>query len=77
VNVLIAPRLDMANPMQWISARDRLAQFRDPSYRQTTTATTVELAGDLTRVMDRLFGSLLRSLGLGDPLRGCDPPSSS
>jgi hypothetical protein len=67
---------DAANPMKWIFVRDRLAPFRDPSYRQTTTATTVELAGDLTRVMDRLFGSLLRSLGLGDPFRGSDQPSS-
>jgi hypothetical protein len=73
----LIPGPDVTNPMKLMSARDRLAQFRDPSYRQTTSATTVELAGDPTRVMDRLFGSLLRSLGLGDPLRGSDQPSTA
>jgi hypothetical protein len=72
----LAPSRDLTNHMEWIVARDRLAQFRDPSYRQTTAATTVELADNLTRVMDRLFGSLLRSLGLGDPFRGAAETST-
>jgi hypothetical protein len=59
---------DAANPMKWMQARDRLAPYRDANYRQTTMATTTELSGDLTPVIDRLFGSLLRSVGLGDPL---------
>lgn len=49
--------------------RSSSTPYRDASYRQITSATTVELSGDLTGVMDRLFGQLLRSLGLGDPLR--------
>lgn len=43
--------------------------YRDNSYQRLTSATTIELAGDLTPVMDRLYGRLLRALGLGDPLR--------
>lgn len=49
--------------------RSSSTPYRDADYRQITSATTVELAGDLTSVMDRLYGQLLRSLGLGDPLR--------
>lgn len=63
------PGPDTANPMQWVHARDRLSPYSDPSYRQTTTATNAELGSDLTPVIDRLFGLLLRSVGLGDPLR--------
>jgi hypothetical protein len=51
-----------------MAGTDRLAPYRDANYRQTTMATTAELGSDLTPVMDRLFGSLLRSFGLGDPL---------
>lgn len=50
----LVPGPEIANNMQWINARDRLAPFRDPSYRQTTTATTAELARDICPVVDRL-----------------------
>lgn len=52
----------------WSSA----VPYRDQTYQRVTSATTVELAGDLTGVLDRLYGNLLRGLGIGDPLRKSD-----
>lgn len=57
------------NPFAYFAVRDGLSPFTADEYRQTTLVTTTELAGDLGPAMDRLFGPLLRSAGLGDPLR--------
>ncbi|MFE9656998.1 hypothetical protein [Micromonospora sp. NPDC006431] len=48
---------------------DSPVPYPDDHYQRVTSATSVELRGDLTAVMDRLYGRLLRALGLGDMLR--------
>ncbi|WP_319463839.1 ATP-binding protein [Micromonospora sp. RTP1Z1] len=70
----IALRLD--GTLGVTPVRERRAGFWDPSvpypdehYQRVTSATTVELRGDLTPVMDRLCGRFFRALGLGDSLR--------
>lgn len=54
---------------------DTSVPYPDTHYQRTTSATSVELRGDLTPVMDRLYGRLLRALSLGDMLRR--PPTTS
>jgi hypothetical protein len=61
-----------SNPHAYFAFRENLSPFQADEYRQTTVATTTELAGDLGPAMDRLFSPLLRSVGLGDPLRPPD-----
>ncbi|MEU4556526.1 AlbA family DNA-binding domain-containing protein [Micromonospora violae] len=58
-------------PMREQSRRgwDRPVPYPEDHYQQVTSATSVELSGDLTDVMDRLYARLLRPLGLGDMLR--------
>ncbi|WP_130337714.1 hypothetical protein [Micromonospora kangleipakensis] len=58
-------------PMREQSHRiwDRPVPYPDDHYQRVTSATSVELDGDLTAVMDRLYGRLLRPLGLDDMLR--------
>ena len=57
---------------------DPSVPYPDEHYQRLTSATTVELRGDLTPVMDRLCGRFFRALGLGDSLRqrpsGSDQP---
>lgn len=58
-------------PMRERSRRvwDRPVPYPEDHYQRVTSATSVELDGDLTAVMDRLYARLLRPLGLGDMLR--------
>jgi hypothetical protein len=43
--------------------------YRNASYQRAAVVTTMELAANLTNVMDRLYARLICGLGLGDPLR--------
>ncbi|MEV4819960.1 hypothetical protein [Micromonospora tulbaghiae] len=70
----IALRLDGTlgvTPVREVRSRlwDPSVPYPDEHYQRVTSATTVELRGDLTPVMDRLCGRFFRALGLGDSLR--------
>ncbi|MGI5245687.1 hypothetical protein [Dactylosporangium sp. CA-139066] len=65
---------DARRPFEYLAMRDGLAVYDEDFYSALRVATTTELGGDLIGVVDDLLGALLRSLGIGDPLR-IDPAS--
>jgi hypothetical protein len=52
-----------------IPAWDEVNAYPAESYRGTTRITAPEMDGDLTAAMERLWGRMLRGMGLGDRLR--------
>lgn len=52
-----------------VAAWTQVVPYSDQQYRRTTRVTVPEMTGDLTGVMERLWGQLLRPMGLGDKLR--------
>jgi Putative DNA-binding domain len=50
-------------------AWDQVNAHRAESYRSTTRITNAEMEGDLTAATERLWGRMLRGMGLGDQLR--------
>jgi hypothetical protein len=50
-------------------AWDEVDAYQAGSYRSTTRITTSEMNGDLTTAMERLWGRMLRGMGLGGRLR--------
>ncbi len=50
--------------------------YQAGSYRSTTRITTPEMDGDLTAAMERLWGRMLRGMGLGGRLRAQRSPAT-
>ena len=63
--VVPSPPSDRHGRQAW----DLVSSYANQSYRATTRLTVPEMTGDLTRAMERVWGPLLRPLGLGDRLR--------
>jgi len=64
-NVLPQPPIGAWGVPAW----DEVNAYPSARYWSTTRITTQEMDGDLTSAMERLWGRLLRGMGLGDRLR--------
>jgi len=64
-DVVPHPPKDENRRLAW----DLVSSYANQSYQATTRITLPEMTGDLTQAMERLWGPLLRPLGLGDKLR--------
>jgi hypothetical protein len=57
-------------------AWNEVEPYHAASYRSTTRVTTPEMDGDLTAAMERLWGRMLRGMGLGGRLRAQRSPAT-
>ncbi|ONH62345.1 hypothetical protein CcI49_02910 [Frankia sp. CcI49] len=60
----VVPTPTSADFFRW----DSVTTYNASDYQRTARITVPEMDGDLTTAMDRLWGPLLRSVGLGDRL---------